>query len=74
MIILAYVLLGLLVAATVLLETWLCYRKLHEFAPEREDMAVKGVANAILYGAFWPTALLFAAFILLSKLFATERG
>ncbi len=68
---LTYVIGGLLVAGWVLLETWLEYRKLDYFDPEREELILKGVTNSIVYGTFWPTALILFA---LGKMIANSRG
>lgn len=53
-----YILVALLVTGLVLFETWWGYRKLDPYAPEREDYVVRGVANSIVYGTFWPTTLI----------------
>jgi len=54
----AYVIGGLLVASWDGMETWLEYRKMDYFDPEREEVILKGVTNSIVYGTFWPTALI----------------
>lgn len=68
---LTYVIGGLLVASWVGLETWLEYRKMDYFDPEREEVILKGVTNSIVYGTFWPTALIL---FVLGKLMANSRG
>lgn len=55
---LTYVICGLLVASWVGLETWLEYRKMDYFDPAKEEVILKGVTNSIVYGTFWPTALI----------------
>lgn len=67
---LTYVIGGLLVASWVGLETWLEYRKMDYFDPEREEVILKGVTNSIVYGTFWPTALILFA---LGKMIANSR-
>jgi hypothetical protein len=68
---LTYVIGGLLVASWVGLETWLEYRKMDYFDPEREEVILKGVTNSIVYGTFWPTTLIL---FVLGKLMANSRG
>lgn len=68
---LTYVICGLLVASWVGLETWLEYRKMDNFDPEREEVILKGVTNSIVYGTFWPTTLIL---FVLGKLMANSRG
>lgn len=68
---LTYVICGLLVASWVGLETWLEYRKMDYFDPERKEIILKGVTNSIVYGIFWPTTLIL---FVLGKLMANSRG
>lgn len=53
-----YLIVGLCVTSWVLIETWLEHRKMDEFCPNRDDFALQGVANSVLFGVFWPTALI----------------
>lgn len=55
---LPYLIVGLCVAGLVLIETWWEHRKMDEFDPERGEFVFRGVSNSILYGTFWPTALI----------------
>lgn len=68
---LTYVIGGLLVAIWVGLETWLEYRKMDYFDPDREELILNGVTNSIVYGTFWPTTLIL---FVLGKLMANSRG
>lgn len=68
---LTYVIGGLLVASWVGLETWLEYRKMDYFDPDREEVILNGVTNSIVYGTFWPTTLIL---FVLGKLMANSRG
>jgi hypothetical protein len=67
----AYVIVGILVCGLVLLETWIEYRKMDYFDPNRDEVMLKGVSNSIIYGTFWPSTLIF---FVLGKLIATPRG
>lgn len=70
---LTYVIGGLLVVGWVLLETWCDYRKLDNFdsKQEREELIIVGIANAIVYGTFWPTTLIL---FVLGKFIENPRG
>lgn len=68
---LTYIIIGLLIAGWVLLETWLEYRKLNYFDPQRKEVVLRGVSNSIVYGTFWPTALIL---FVLGKMIANSRG
>jgi hypothetical protein len=68
---LTYVIGGLLVASWVGLETWLEYRNMDYFDPEKEEVILKGVTNSIVYGIFWPTTLIL---FVLGTLMANSKG
>ena len=67
----AYAIVGILVCGLALLETWIEYRKMDYFDPNRDEVMLKGVSNSIIYGTFWPSTLIF---FVLGKLIATPRG
>ncbi len=68
---LTYIIIGLLIAGWVLFETWMEYRKMNDFDPDKGYVIMRGVANSIVYGTFWPTALVL---FFLGKLLASPRG
>lgn len=64
---LIYLTIGFLIALLVLLETWLTYRKMDAWNPDREEVVYKGVSNAFVYGAFWPTTLILFVYGLINN-------
>lgn len=63
-----YVWVALGVAVLVLFETWLTYRKLNMFDPQRREVMLKGISNAILFSLVWPSVLILLIYMGLSKL------